>query len=224
MGILLNMMSFIITCFQFIAHLDVHLQQMVVNYGNWVYLILFLIVFCETGLVVTPFLPGDSLLFAAGSLAAIGNLNVHWLVGLLLIAAIGGDNLNYAIGRFVGLKLFQNPNSRWFKRAYLERAHLFYEKHGPKAIIIARFVPIVRTFMPFTAGVARMTYRRFLGFDILGGVLWVGGIVYASYFFGNIPVVKQNFSIIVFAIIGVSLLPAVWELTAAYVRGKRPVV
>lgn len=217
------MMSFIVTCFQFIAHLDVHLQQLVTNYGNWVYLILFLIIFCETGLVVTPFLPGDSLLFAAGSLAAIGNLNVHWLVGLLLIAAIGGDNTNYAIGRFVGMELFKNSNSRWFKRAYLERAHQFYEKYGPKAIIIARFVPIVRTFMPFTAGLARMTYRRFLGFDILGGILWVGGIVYASYFFGNIPVVKQNFSIIVFAIIGVSLLPAVWEITAAYMRRKRVV-
>jgi membrane-associated protein len=217
------MMSFIATCFQFIAHLDVHLQQLVVNYGTWIYLILFLIIFCETGLVVAPFLPGDSLLFAAGSLAAIGSLNVHWLVLLLLIAAIGGDNTNYAVGRFIGLKLFKNPDSRWFKRAYLEKAHQFYEKHGPKAIIMARFMPILRTLMPFSAGVAHMTYRRYLGFDILGGVLWVGGIVYAGYFFGNIPIVKQNFSLFIFAIIGVSLLPAAWGIMAGYMRRKRAV-
>ncbi|MFN7097375.1 MAG: DedA family protein [Gammaproteobacteria bacterium] len=214
-------MSFFVSCIQFIAHLDVHLQQLALNYGNWIYLLLFLIIFCETGLVFLPFLPGDSLLFATGSLAAISELNVHWLFFILLIAAVGGDNMNYAIGRFVGMKLFKNPDSRWFKRQHLESAHQFYEKHGPKAIIIARFVPIIRSFMPFTAGLARMTYRRFLGFDVIGGTVWVGGILYASYFFGNIPVIKQHFSIIVFAIIGVSLLPVIWDVVAAYMRKRR---
>lgn len=206
-------MAFILNCIQFIAHLDIHLQTLVLNYGTWVYLILFIIIFIETGLIVTPFLPGDSLLFAAGSLAALGNLNPHLLVSLLLIAAVLGDNLNYFIGRFVGLRLFQRPDSRFFKRIHLEKAHQFYEKHGPKAIIIARFIPVVRTFMPFTAGLSKMTYQRFFTFDILGGALWVGGIVYISYLFGNIPVIKNNFSIMVFAIIGISLLPILWELT-----------
>ncbi|NNM60145.1 MAG: DedA family protein [Legionellales bacterium] len=211
-------MTFILNCIQFIAHLDIHLQQLVLNYGIWVYLILFLIIFIETGLVVAPFLPGDSLLFAAGSLAAVGGLNPHLLVLLLFIAAVLGDNLNYFIGRFVGLRLFQRPDSRWFKRAYLERSHQFYEEQGHKAIIIARFIPIIRTFMPFTAGLSRMTYRRFLGFDLMGGALWVGGIVYASYLFGNIPIIKNNFSLIVFAIIVISLLPVIWEIAMTQVK------
>lgn len=216
-------MSFVMTFFSFIAHLDVHLQQLALNYGNWIYLILFMIIFGETAFIIFPFLPGDSLLFAAGSLAAVGGLNIHLLVLLLLIAAVGGDNLNYTIGRFVGLRLFQNPDSRWFKRAYLDRAHAFYEQHGPKAIIIARFMPIIRSFMPFTAGMARMTYYRFLCFDVLGGIIWVAGILYASYFFGNIPVIKAHFSIIVFAIIGISLLPAVWEFWVMHKRKNRVV-
>ena len=206
-------MTFILNCIQFIAHLDIHLQALVLNYGTWVYLILFLIIFIETGLIVTPFLPGDSLLFATGSLAAVGDLNPHLLVLLLFMAAVLGDNCNYFIGRFVGVKLFQRPDSRWFKRKHLERSHQFYEKHGHKAVIIARFIPIIRTFMPFTAGLSRMTYRRFFAFDILGGALWVGGIVYISYIFGNIPVIKNNFSIMVFVIIGISLLPILWEVT-----------
>ena len=209
-------MSLFSTFFSFFAHLDVHLQQLSLQYGAWVYLILFLIIFGETGLVILPFLPGDSLLFAAGSLAAIGGLNIHYLFVLLFIAAVAGDNLNYAVGRFVGLRLFQNPHSPWFKRAYLDKTHQFYEKQGPKAIIIARFMPIIRTFMPFTAGLARMTYRRFLGFDLLGALLWIGGLLYASYFFGNIPIIKANFSLIVFLIIGISLLPAIWELLSTY--------
>ncbi|MFC3627186.1 DedA family protein [Vogesella amnigena] len=200
----------------FILHIDVHLAQLVANYGPWVYLILFLIVFCETGLVVTPFLPGDSLLFVAGALAAMGEMNVHLLVVLLIIAAILGDGCNYTIGRRVGLRLF-NRFPRLLKQEYLDKTHAFYDKHGGKTIIFARFVPIVRTFAPFVAGIGRMDYRQFLSYNVIGGVLWVVGFSYAGYFFGNLPLVRKNLEFLIFGIIIVSMLPGIIEV----IRHKR---
>lgn len=200
----------------FILHIDVHLAQLVANYGPWVYLILFLIVFCETGLVVTPFLPGDSLLFVAGALAAMGEMNVHLLVVLLIIAAILGDGCNYTIGRRVGLRLFTRF-PRLLKQEYLDKTHAFYDKHGGKTIIFARFVPIVRTFAPFVAGIGRMDYRQFLSYNVIGGVLWVVGFSYAGYFFGNLPLVRKNLEFLIFGIIIVSMLPGIIEV----IRHKR---
>ena len=191
-----------------VLHLDTHLQSLTTHYGSWVYVILFLIVFMETGLVVTPFLPGDSLLFAAGSIAAITSLNVHWLAISLTIAAILGDSLNYAIGKWVGPKVFTQEKSLFFNKDYLMRAEAFYEKYGAKAIIIARFIPIIRTFAPFVAGIGIMQYKRFLAYNIIGAILWVYSFLYVSYFFGNLPVIKENFSIIVLVIIVLSILPA----------------
>jgi membrane-associated protein len=195
-------------------HLDKHLNELVRQYGTWTYLILFLIVFCETGLVVTPFLPGDSLLFAVGALAATDGspLHVGWVSLLLLAAAILGDTLNYQIGHFVGPKVFTSKHTRWFRREHLERTHEFFERYGGKTIIIARFVPIVRTFAPFVAGVGAMTYWRFLLYNVVGALLWVGLLVYAGYFFGNAPIVKDNFSLVIIAIVILSILPAVWEI------------
>ncbi|MCX9457921.1 DedA family protein, partial [Vibrio cholerae] len=183
-------MGLLQTMFDFILHIDVHLAAMVATYGIWIYAILFLIVFCETGLVVTPFLPGDSLLFVAGTLAATGQMNPHTLVALLIVAAILGDAVNYSIGRLFGQRLFSNPQSRIFRQAYLERTHAFYERHGGKTIILARFVPIVRTFAPFVAGMGKMSYRHFALFNVTGGIVWVTAFVYAGYWFGNMPVVK----------------------------------
>jgi membrane-associated protein len=195
----------------FLLHLDRHLAQVISTYGTWTYALLFAIVFMETGLVVTPFLPGDSLLFAAGSFAALGALDVRLLFALLVFAAVLGDNLNYAIGRYLGPKVFHYERSRFFNPDHLRKTHGFYEKYGVKTIIIARFVPIVRTFSPFVAGVGAMSYPRFLAFDVVGGILWVGICVFAGYFFGNLPVVKQNFTLVILAIILVSILPAVFE-------------
>jgi membrane-associated protein len=192
-------------------HLDVHLNAVISDYGMWTYLILFLIVFCETGLVVTPILPGDSLLFAAGAFAAIGSLDVTWLFILLTVAAVLGDAVNYAVGHFMGLKVFSQTNSRIFKKEYLDRTHQFYEKYGGKTIIIARFVPIVRTFAPFVAGVGRMTYAKFASYNIIGGVLWVAVCGGAGYAFGNIPMVKENFTLVILGIIFVSILPGIVE-------------
>jgi membrane-associated protein len=192
----------------FVLHIDKYLSVIIQTYGTVTYLILFTIVFCETGLVVTPFLPGDSLLFAAGTFAALGALNVHFLFLVLLFAAVLGDNTNYWIGHLVGPRIFNKEKVRFLNRKHLEETHRFYEKYGTKTIIMARFVPIIRTFSPFVAGLGSMTYRRFLPFDILGGILWVGICVFTGYFFGNIPVVKQNFSLVIFAIIFISLLPA----------------
>jgi membrane-associated protein len=192
-------------------HLDTHLNAVIQDYGTWTYLLLFLIVFCETGLVVTPILPGDSLLFAAGAFAASGSLDVKWLVILLSIAAVAGDAVNYAIGHFMGPKVFSRPDSRFLKKEYLDRTHQFYEKYGGKTIIIARFVPIVRTFAPFVAGVGSMTYAKFASYNILGGILWVAVCVLAGYAFGNIPIVKQNFTLVILGIIFVSLLPGLIE-------------
>jgi membrane-associated protein len=188
-------------------HLDVHLTQVTSDYGGWTYAILFLIVFCETGLVVTPILPGDSLLFAAGALAALGSLHVTWLLPLLFIACLSGDLVNYSIGKFLGTKLFGNPESRFFKREYLERTRSFYAKHGAKTIIMARFVPIVRTFAPFVAGMGTMRFRTYIFWCVAGAVLWVGVCVSAGYLFGNIPVVKKNFTLVVLAIIALSMAP-----------------
>jgi membrane-associated protein len=197
--------------FDLFLHLDLHLQTVIQEYGAWTYVLLFLIIFCETGLVVTPVLPGDSLLFAAGTFAALGALDLPWLLGLLGIAAILGDALNYAVGRFMGPKVFTREDGRFLKKEYLERTHQFYEKYGGKTIIIARFVPIVRTFAPFVAGVGSMTYARFASYNILGGLLWITVCTGAGYLFGNIPIVKQNFTLAILVIILISILPGVLE-------------
>ncbi|MCU0441737.1 MAG: DedA family protein [Bacteroidia bacterium] len=208
----------------FILHIDRHLETFIANYGTLVYLLLFLIVFCETGLVVTPFLPGDSLLFAAGALAAnpANNLNVGLIIVLLIVAALIGDNTNYFIGRYLakkgeGAKLFGIFTIR---KDYLDKTHAFYEKNGPRTIIIARFVPIVRTFAPFVAGVGSMTYKRYITYCVAGAILWVTLLTLVGYGFGNIPWVKANFELVVFGIIGISLLPIVFEFVKTKL-GKR---
>jgi len=196
---------------EFVLHLDAHLIGLVRDYGAWTYGILFGIIFCETGLVLTPFLPGDSLLFTAGAVAATGALDAQALAALLAFAAVFGDNVNYAAGYFVGPVVFSRETSRLLNRQHLERTRRFYEKYGVKTIILARFVPIVRTFAPFVAGIGRMRYARFLAYDVGGGILWITTFVSAGYFFGNIPVVKQNFSLVILAIIVISVTPAVIE-------------
>ncbi|QDY42548.1 DedA family protein [Candidatus Pantoea soli] len=207
-------MEFIHFIVDFILHIDVHLAELVAQYGVWIYAILFLILFCETGLVVTPFLPGDSLLFVAGALAALpGNdLNVHLMVTLLVIAAVLGDAVNYTIGRLFGEKLFSNPNSKIFRRSYLDKTHAFYDRHGGKTIILARFVPIVRTFAPFVAGMGHMSYRHFALFNVTGALLWVLLFSYAGYLFGDLPVVQENLKLLIVGIIVVSVLPGVIEV------------
>ncbi len=192
-----------------ILHLDVYLDLLVNNYGPWIYAVLFLVIFCETGLVVMPFLPGDSLLFIAGAVAAGGGMDPVLLGGLLMLAAILGDSTNYVIGRTAGEKLFSNPNSKIFRRDYLQKTHDFYDKHGGKTVTMARFLPIIRTFAPFVAGIARMPYPRFFGFSVLGTILWVGGLVTLGYFFGNVPFIKKNLSLLVVAIILLSLVPMI---------------
>lgn len=207
-------MEFIRFVIDFILHIDVHLAELVAQYGIWVYAILFLILFCETGLVVTPFLPGDSLLFVAGALAALptNSLDVHLMALLMACAAILGDAVNYTIGRVFGEKLFSNPDSRIFRRSYLDKTHQFYARHGGKTIILARFVPIVRTFAPFVAGMGHMSYRHFALFNITGGVLWVVLFTYAGYLFGDLPVVQANLKLLIVAIIALSILPGVIEV------------
>lgn len=194
-----------------VLHLDTHLQWLVTNYGHWVYLILFLIIFCETGLVVTPFLPGDSLLFVAGAVAAGGGMYVHALFALLAIASFSGDNTNYWIGRFAGPRLFRGGRSRVLDPAHLERTRAFYARHGGKTVLIARFLPIVRTFAPFVAGIGRMHYASFLAYSAGGAVLWIGSLTYAGYYFGNIPVIKQNLSLVIVAIVFLSVVPGIVE-------------
>ncbi|WP_019946242.1 DedA family protein [Hymenobacter aerophilus] len=208
----------------FVLHLDKHLGEIVRDYGIWTYAILFLIIFVETGVVVLPFLPGDSLLFAAGATAALPGspLNVWLLMGLLIVAAVLGDALNYHIGDYLGPRVFRE-NSRFLKRAHLERTQAFYEKHGAKTIILARFIPIVRTFAPFVAGVGTMHYSKFLSYNLVGAVLWVVSLTGAGYFFGLIPVVQKNFSLVVLAIIVLSVLPVVWEFGKARFSKKQPV-
>ena len=199
----------------FVLHIDQHLIELTQTYGLWIYAILFLIVFCETGLVVTPFLPGDSLLFSAGAVAALGGMNVHIAAALLLAAAVIGDAVNFAIGKYFGEKLFAKPDSRVFKREYLDKTHAFYEKYGGKTIILARFVPIVRTFAPFVAGMGDMHYGRFIRYNVIGALMWVGLLTYAGYFFGELPVVKNNFGLVVIGIIVVSVLPMAVEIAKA---------
>jgi len=200
-----------------VLHLDKHLALLVQSYGVWVYAILFAIVFMETGFVVTPFLPGDSLLFVAGAVAAAGGMDVQLVAATLIVAALCGDNVNYWIGRFLGPKVFQFEGSRWLKQENLERTHAFMEKHGPKAIVIARFVPVVRTFVPFVCGIGRLTYGRFLGFSVLGALIWVGLLVPAGYFFGNLLVVKNNLTAVILLIVFISVLPGIVE----FVRHRR---
>ena len=205
-----------------LLHVDRYLLELAANYGTWIYGILFVIVFAETGLVVTPFLPGDSLLFAAGAIAASGALDARIAIVLLAIAAIAGDAVNYSIGRSAGHRIIQlartDPRwARWVNPAYIERAHAFFERHGGKAIVLARFVPIVRTFVPFVAGVAEMSYRTFALYNVTGGIGWVVICIGAGYLFGNVPVVRENFSLVALGIVIVSLLPMVFE----YVRYRR---
>jgi membrane-associated protein len=194
-----------------LLHLDKHLDLVIRNYGFWTYGIFFLIIFLETGLVVTPFLPGDSLLFAAGAFAALGSLDAKWLIMLLSIAAIAGDTLNYWIGYIVGPKVFSKEKSRFLNKDYLYRTHQFYQRYGGKTIILARFIPIIRTFAPFVAGIGSMTYGRFIAYNIAGGIGWVAIFVLGGYFFGNIPSIKQNFSLVIAAIIFLSILPGIIE-------------
>lgn len=201
-----------------LLHLDRHLGDIIRDFGVWTYLILFVIVFCETGLVVTPILPGDSLLFAVGTFAALGALDLAVSLIMLSVAAVAGDSINYAIGYRVGPSVFRGERSRWLNREYLDRTHRFYERHGPKTIVIARFVPIVRTFAPFVAGIGRMTYSRFLTYNVAGGIAWIAILVLGGYFFGSIPVVKRNFTVVIFAIIVISVLPVLIEILRQRVR------
>lgn len=204
-------MSYLWRFFDFLLHLDVHLDTLIQTHGSWVHGILFLIVFCETGFVVTPFLPGDSLLFAVGTFAARGSLDLVTAMFVLAAAAILGDTVNYWIGHFVGPRVFHRDDVRWLNRKHLERTHEFFEKYGAKTIILARFVPIVRTFAPFVAGIGAMTYGKFVLYNVVGGLLWVLSVTLAGYFFGNIPVVRRHFTLVIIGIIVVSVLPAITE-------------
>lgn len=201
----------------FILHAENHLKVFIQNYGLWIYVLLFLIIFCETGLVVTPFLPGDSLLFAVGTIAALPemNLRIEIIIPLLLVAGILGDSVNYSIGKWLGPKVFSYKSGFFFRTEYLHKAHAFYEKYGGRAIILARFVPIVRTFAPFVAGIGTMTYTKFFLYNVTGAILWVGLFVGAGYIFGNIPAVQSNMKVIILGIIVVSVLPIVWEVARA---------
>lgn len=203
-------MEFIKYLIDLFLHLDKHLNELILQYGALTYVILFLVIFAETGFVFTPFLPGDSLLFAAGTFAAIGSFNVHLLFLILSIAAIIGDTVNYWVGHFLGMKLF-DKYPRILKKEYLDKTHKFYEKHGGKTIIIARFVPIVRTFAPFVAGIGSMSYPKFISYNIIGGLLWCALFIYGGYFFGNLSFVKNNFSIVIITIIFISILPGIIE-------------
>jgi len=204
-----------------ISHLDTHLVSWSQTMGPWLYVLLFAIIFCETGLVVTPFLPGDSLLFAVGALCALGGLNIGIIIPLLLVAAILGDAANYYIGLTVGPKVFTSTTSKLLNRAHLLRTQAFYDKYGGKTIIIARFIPIVRTFAPFVAGIGKMQYRRFLSFNVIGAVAWVALFIPAGYVFGNLEVVKKSFHLVIFAIIGLSILPAVIEFARERAKLQR---
>jgi membrane-associated protein len=206
---------------EIVLHLDAHLNQWIILFGPGIYALLFLIVFCETGLVVTPFLPGDSLLFVAGAFAGAGQLHIGVLIVILILAAFLGDNTNFIFGKFVGDKLFSNPNSKIFRRDILVKTHEFYERHGSKAIIIARFIPLVRTFAPFVAGLGHMTYRKFVSFSLIASLLWVIIFLCGGFLFGNIPVIKEHMSLIIMAVMVISVLPAlkmIWD--AKFKTGK----
>lgn len=207
----------------FILHAEDHLTEFIANYGVWIYALLFLIIFCETGLVVTPFLPGDSLLFAVGALAARPemNLRVEIIAPLLLVAGILGDSVNYSIGKWFGPKVFQYEGNRFFKREHLMKTHAFYEKYGGRAIILARFVPIIRTFAPFVAGVGTMNYPKFFTYNVVGAILWVGLFVGAGFLFGNVPIIQKNMKLVILGIIIVSVLPIVWEFYKAWAEKRK---
>jgi len=210
-------MEFLTNIIDLFLHLDEHLARIILNYGAWTYGILFAVIFVETGLVVMPFLPGDSLLFAAGTFAALGSLNVWFLVGLLFIAAVLGDAVNYTIGHYLGERAY---NIKWIKREYLDKTHAFFEKHGGKAIFLARFVPIVRTFAPFVAGIGRMSYGYFATYNVVGGGTWVLTFTLLGYFFGNLQFVKKNFEFVIIAIILISVMPMFYEWWKARREGK----
>lgn len=210
-------MEIIKTVFDFILHIDVHLGQIILDYGTLTYAILFGIIFVETGLVFVPFLPGDSLLFAAGAFAALGSLNLWMVLGLMVIAAITGDTMNYWIGHFFGQKLVDNPKVP-INKEHIEETQKFFDKHGGKTIILARFVPIVRTFAPFVAGIGRMKYSQFISYNVIGGVTWVFVATLAGYFFGNIPFVKENFSLVVLGIVGVSIVPMIIPIVKKWLK------
>jgi membrane-associated protein len=204
----------------FILHMDVHLNEIILNYGIWTYAILFFVIFMETGFVVTPFLPGDSLLFAAGTFAALGSLNPLYLFLLLTVAAILGDTVNYSIGKYIGPKAFSGE-IKFLKKEHLDKTQEFYEKHGGKAIILARFIPIIRTFAPFVAGIGTMKYRKFIAYNVVGGIAWVAIFTFLGYFFGNIEFVKKNFELVIFAIIFISFIPPVLEVIKARKESKQ---
>ena len=205
------------TAWEIAAHLDTHLAQFVAEHGAWVYALLFTIIFIETGLVVWPFLPGDSLLFVTGAIAAAGGMDIATVMAVLVAAALSGDNVNYGIGRWIGPRIFKFEKSRWFNPAHLKRAHAFYERHGGKTIILARFLPIVRTYVPFVAGIGAMPYARYIGFCVAGALLWVGSLCTVGYFFGNLPVVKNNLSTVIVLIVLVSITPGL----AAWIKARR---
>lgn len=205
------------TLIDFILHIEVHLDMLITQYQTWTYLILFLIIFVETGLIVMPFLPGDSLLFAIGAFTARGAFDLWAIMGTLVLAAFLGDIINYSIGKYFGPKIFGKENSFWFNKKNLEKAHRFYEKYGAKTIILARFVPIVRTFAPFVAGIGEMNYRKYMIYNIVGAVLWVCSFTVLGFFFGNLPIIQKNFKLVILAIIIISVIPAVVE----YVREKK---
>ncbi|HUH67245.1 MAG TPA: DedA family protein [Syntrophales bacterium] len=209
-------MDLIIYFADFFIHLDRHLASIIQFFGGWTYFIFFVVIFCETGLVVTPFLPGDSLLFGLGTFAALGALNMEWLLVLLATAAVAGNMVNYAVGKFVGPKVFHKENSRFLNREYLNRTHDFYERHGGKTIVIARFIPIIRTFAPFVAGIGKMSYLRFTVYNVVGSVAWVALFISGGYYFGNLPAVRRNFTLVIFAIIVISVLPMI----IGYVRSR----
>ena len=210
-------MELLLWFWDLVVRLDVHLAAFVIEYGVWVYALLFVIIFCETGLVVTPFLPGDSLLFVAGAVAAAGGMNIGLLMATLIVAALCGDNVNYGVGRWIGPKVFHFPKSRWFNPSHLQRAHAFYEKHGGKTIILARFVPIVRTYVPFVAGVGAMSYAKYLTFCVLGALIWVISLCLLGFWFGNLPIVKNNLTAVILLIIALSISPGV----IAWLRARR---
>ena len=214
-------MEFIKNFIELFMHLDKHLNVIIQNYGVWTYLLLFLIIFCETGLVVTPLLPGDSLLFAAGTFAALGSLEVGWLFVLLSVAAIAGDTVNYWVGHYMGPRVFHKEDVRFLNKEYLDRTHEFYEKHGGKTIILARFIPIIRTFAPFVAGIGKMTYGHFISYNVLGGLAWIAIFLFGGYYFGNIPFVKRNFTLVILAIIFISVLPVVIEFLNQRYRSSK---
>jgi membrane-associated protein len=216
--VLVELITFLV---DFILHVDVHLVELFNQYGLWIYAILFCIIFCETGLVATPFLPGDSLLFAAGALMAASNLNVHSLAFLLWFAAVSGDSTNYTVGRFLGVRLFANPNSKIFRTDYLLKTQGYFDRYGGRTLIMARFMPIMRTFAPFVAGMGKMPFVRFIRFSILGGFLWVFSFIYAGFYFGGIPAVRENFTLLILGIIFVSFLPIFIELWRARMRAKK---